>query len=441
MKILLIGGGGREHALAWKLAQSDSCETLYCAPGNAGIAAIAASLDMAADDIDGLVAFARDKDIDLVVVGPEGPLVAGIADRMQDAGIAVFGPSQSAARLEGSKTFMKEICAAAGVNTAAYGQFSDLKAATAFIAEQSFPLVVKANGLAAGKGVIIAQSEHEAVEAVEGMLTGEDFGAAGQTVVIEEFLDGEEVSFFALSDGRDFVSFGSATDYKRVGDGDTGPNTGGMGTVSPAPAMTAALHKTVESDIIHPIIETMADKDCAFQGVLFAGLMLVDGVPYVLEFNVRFGDPECQSLMRRLDGDLANILKACAAGDLAAVKDETQWRDETAVTVVMATEGYPGSYPRGTAIKDIGLAEEKPDVEVFHAGTGRTDSGQLVSTGGRVLNVTALGDDINEARRKAYEAVDLIDWPLGFCRRDIGAFPGDNEKHDAKAVEKTAVSG
>lgn len=418
MRILLVGSGGREHALAWKMRQSPLCKTLFCAPGNAGIAEIAEIVPIRAEDIEGLVSFSKERTIDLVVVGPEAPLVAGLADRLREAGIPVFGPSANAAQIEGSKGFMKDLCAKYGIPTAAYGRFSDLKKAQNFIDGMSGPIVVKADGLAAGKGVIICENRAEALEAARDMLEGAAFGEAGAQIVIEEFLEGEEVSFFALSDGRTIVPLVSAQDHKRVGDGDTGLNTGGMGAYSPAYFMTEELERRVLSEIIEPTIRGMAAEGCAFTGVLFAGLMVKEGVPKLLEHNARFGDPECQTLMLRMEGDLVKVLKAAAEGKLASVRNEIRWSDDAALCVVMAAKGYPGDYQKGTEITGE-LHPGGHNVQVFHAGTGLQD-GRLVAQGGRVLGVCARGPDIETAQRKAYSAVEGINWPHGFCRRDIG---------------------
>lgn len=432
MKILLAGSGGREHALAWKLKQSPLCRTLYCAPGNAGIADIAQLVNIRAEDVDALCAFAKDNAVDLVVVGPEAPLVAGLADRLRAAGIPVFGPQANAARIEGSKGFMKDLCAKYGIPTAAYGRFSDLGAAQAFIETMSGAIVVKADGLAAGKGVIICANRQEALEAARDMLEGGAFGQAGAEIVIEEFLEGEEVSYFALSDGHTIVPLVSAQDHKRAGDGDTGPNTGGMGAYSPAHFMTPALERTIMTEIIEPTIKGMAAEGCPFTGVLFAGLMVKDGVPKLLEHNARFGDPECQTLMMRMEGDLVKVLKAAADGQLERVRDEIKWSDDSALCIVMAAKGYPGDYAKGTPISGT-LSGTAEGIQVFHAGTSRREDGQLVANGGRVLGVSARGKTIAEAQKKAYEAVDAIEWPEGFCRRDIGwravkAAHGMNEK-------------
>lgn len=420
MNILLVGSGGREHALAWKLAQAESCAQLYCAPGNPGINMCGTGVDIGAEDIPALVDFAVQKAIDLVVVGPEAPLVAGLADAMRAQGIAVFGPSKEAAQLEGSKAFMKDLCAKYGIPTAAYGRFTDIEQAKDFIRQNGAPIVVKTDGLAAGKGVIIAQTVEEAEKAAEDMLSGASFGAAGREIVIEEFLEGEEVSFFALADGKNVVPFGTAQDHKRVGDGDTGLNTGGMGAYSPAHLVDADLEEKIFARTIKPLIDGMAADGMAFCGVVFAGLMIKDGVPTVLEYNVRFGDPECQALMMRFDGDLAAVLKAAAEGRLDALPSDLPWRAGTALCVVMAAKGYPGAYQKNTVI-DLGAAEsDVPETKVFHAGTAYNGDGALVSVGGRVLGVTSHGRDVAQAQSRAYEAVAKIDWPEGFCRKDIG---------------------
>ena len=420
MKILLVGSGGREHALAWKLAHSDDCQALYCAPGNAGINECAECVDIAANDIDALVKFSKENAIDLVVVGPEDPLVLGLADRLQEENIAVFGPNKNAAQLEGSKAFMKDLCAKYNVPTAAYGCFTDIEKAKEFISEHGAPIVVKTDGLAAGKGVIIAQTIAEAEKAAEDMLSGASFGTAGAEIVIEEFMDGEELSYFAIADGKTVLPFSSAQDHKRVGDGDTGLNTGGMGAYSPAHMMTDDLAKEIEENILAPVINGMAADGIPFTGVLFAGIMVVDGVAKLLEFNVRFGDPECQTLMMRLDTDLARLLMAAAKGKLADVAGDVNWFDQTALCVVMAANGYPESYKKNTVIANVNKADCEPKTKVFHAGTARNEDGALVNVGGRVLGVTAIGNTVASAQKNAYGAVDQIEWPEGFCRRDIG---------------------
>jgi phosphoribosylamine--glycine ligase len=417
MRVLVIGSGGREHALCWALSASSLTDTLYCAPGNAGIAREAECVPIAADDIPAIRAFARDKAIDLVVVGPEVPLVAGLVDRLNEDGIRAFGPTAAAARLEGSKGFTKDICAKYGIPTAAYGRFSDLGAARAYLKKVGAPIVVKADGLAAGKGVIMAETVEQADAALADMLEGNSFGDAGAEVVMEEWLQGEEASFFALTDGTDALALASAQDHKRVGDGDTGPNTGGMGAYSPAAIVDDAMTTRVMDEIIHPTLKAMADMGCPYKGVLYAGLMITATGPKLIEYNVRFGDPECQVLMARLMSDLLPALVASADGGLKNL--DLRWYDDAALTVVMAAKGYPGSYDKGTVIGGIDKAEEIEGVTVFHAGTAQKD-GNIVATGGRVLNVTARAKTIAEAQKKAYEAVDKINWPEGFCRRDIG---------------------
>ena len=418
MRILVVGAGGREHALCWALAGSPLCDTLYCAPGNAGIAQEATCVRIGAEDLDGLVGFCRDERIDFVVVGPEAPLVAGLVDRLEAAGIKAFGPSAAAAALEGSKGFMKDLCAKHGIPTAAYGRFTQAEAAKAYIREQGAPIVVKADGLAAGKGVILAQSLDEALAAVDQVMVEAAFGAAGQEVVIEEFLVGEEASFFALVDGESALPLATAQDHKAVGEGDTGPNTGGMGAYSPAPVITEALAAQVMAEIIEPTVAAMKAEGRPYKGVLYAGLMITESGPKLLEYNVRFGDPECQVLIMRLMSDLLPLLIACADGVLGAM--DLRWYPETALVVVLAAKGYPGSYAKGSAIGGLETAAEDDDVTVFHAGTKAGDNGAILANGGRVLGVTALGQDVAEAQARAYATVDKIDWPEGFCRRDIG---------------------
>jgi phosphoribosylamine---glycine ligase len=418
MRVLVVGSGGREHALCWSIAASPLCDKLFCAPGNAGIAQDAECVAIAVDDIAGLVAFARRERIDFVVVGPELPLVLGLVDRLREAGIKAFGPSARAAALEGSKAFMKDLCAKYGIPTAAYGRFTAAEAAKRFIRERGAPIVVKADGLAAGKGVIIAATVGEAEAAVDAMLTGGQFGAAGAEVVVEEFLQGEEASFFALTDSETALPLASAQDHKRAHDGDQGPNTGGMGAYSPAPIVTEAMAGDIMTRIIHPTITAMAAEERPFKGVLYAGLMLTADGPKLLEYNVRFGDPECQVLCMRLMSDLLPALIASADGVLRSF--HLRWYDQAALTVVMAAKGYPDTYQKGTEIRGLEKAAALPDVSIFHAGTTRSEDGRLLANGGRVLNVTSTGKTIAEAQKRAYAAVDLIDWPEGFCRRDIG---------------------
>ena len=412
MKVLLIGSGGREHALAWKLAQSPRLARLYAAPGNPGIAEVAELVALNVADHAAVVTFCREMAIDLVVVGPEAPLVAGIVDALSAAGIKAFGPTAAAARLEGSKSFTKEICAEAGIPTAAWRHFRDADAAAAYVRERGAPIVVKADGLAAGKGVTVAATVEEALAAVAAC-----FAAPGAEVVVEECLTGEEASFFVLSDGVTALPFGSAQDHKRVGDGDTGPNTGGMGAYSPAPAMDDAMTARVVDEIVRPTLATMAARGTPFRGVLFAGLMLTADGPKLIEYNVRFGDPECQTLMPRLDCDLLDLMLATVDGRLAGM--QPAWRREAALAVVVAAKGYPGAYTSGEPINGIEGAEAISGIKVFHAGTAMKE-GRLVAAGGRVLSVTALGTAIAEAQKRAYAAVAAIDWPGGFCRADIG---------------------
>ena len=416
MNVLLIGSGGREHALAWKIAASPLLTKLYAAPGNPGIAQEAECVPIAVDDHAAIVAFAREKQIDLVVVGPEAPLVAGLADELAAAGIRVFGPSQKAAQLEGSKGFTKDICARFGIPTGSYGRFNNAPKAKAYIREVGAPIVVKADGLAAGKGVTVAMTLDEALDAVEACFEGA-FGAAGAEVVVEEFLDGEEASFFCLCDGKSALFFGSAQDHKRVGDGDVGPNTGGMGAYSPASVITPEMEARVMREIIEPTMRGMAEIGAPFTGILFAGLMITTDGPKLIEYNTRFGDPECQVLMMRLKDDLLTLLNAAVDGQLEHVS--VRWRQEPALTVVMAAEGYPASPKKGSVISGVDEAAGE-GVEIFHAGTALDGEGRLVAAGGRVLNVTASGASVREAQARAYAALDCIEWPQGFCRRDIG---------------------
>lgn len=417
MRILVVGSGGREHALCWKIAASPLCDKLYCAPGNAGIASEAECVPIAAEDIPALVAFARDKAVDLVVVGPEGPLVKGLADALEAAGIPTFGPSAKAAELEGSKGFMKDLAAKYHVPTAAYQRFRDAAAAKAFAATLPVPVVVKADGLAAGKGVVIAQSHSEADAAIDAMMLDRQFGEAGAELVVEEFMTGEELSFFALCDGTHAVPLASAQDHKQVGDGDTGPNTGGMGAYSPAPVATPEIERRIMDEIITPTVAGMAAEGRPFKGVLFAGIMVTKDGPKLIEFNCRFGDPECEVLMLRLKSDLVPALMA--ARDGALKNFDLRWYDTAAVTVVMAARGYPGKPETGSVIRNLDAAGKLRDVVVFHAGTRRNAAGDVTAAGGRVLAVSATAEDVKAAQRLAYQAVDAIDWPGGFCRRDI----------------------
>jgi phosphoribosylamine--glycine ligase len=414
MNILLLGSGGREHALAWKLAQSPSLTKLYAAPGNPGIAQEADLVPLDVTDHAAVIAFCAAHQIGLVVVGPEAPLVDGLSDSLRAAGVPVFGPSQAAAQLEGSKGFTKDLCARAGIPTAGYVRTSSVEEARATLARFHAPYVLKADGLAAGKGVVIAATLDDAEAALSDMFGG-GLGGAGAQVVIEEFMEGEEASFFALTDGTAIVPFGSAQDHKRVGDGDVGPNTGGMGAYSPAPVLTPDLQARVMAEIIAPTVQTMREEGNPYSGVLFAGLMLTADGPKLIEYNARFGDPECQVLMMRLESDLVAIMLACAKGELAGT--EVSLRDQSALTVVLAAKGYPGTPEKGGTIA-LGEAEAG-GAKVFHAGTAIMD-GALVANGGRVLNVTATGASVTEAQARAYAAVDAIRFPTGFCRRDIG---------------------
>ena len=416
MNVLVVGSGGREHALCWQLAASPLLGALWCAPGNAGIENEATCVALDPMDFDRLVAFCRKQAIDLVVVGPEAPLCAGLVDRLEAEDIAAFGPRAAAARIEGSKGFMKDLCTRCGVPTAAYRRIASLAEAEAFIAELGAPLVVKADGLAAGKGVVLAETEAEALDAAQAALGGA-FGEAGAALVIEEMLVGEEASYFALVDGETVLPLETAQDHKAVGEGDTGPNTGGMGAFSPAPAMTPALCEETRTGIVEPLVRGLAAEGVPYTGVFYAGLMLTADGPKLLEVNARFGDPECQVLMPRLKSDLLAALVAAHDGELKEF--DLRWRDEAALCVVLATRGYPGAYEKGSVIRGIEAADDLDDAMVFHAGTARTDAG-VVAAGGRVLGVTALGAGAAAAQSRAYEAVGRIDWPEGFCRRDIG---------------------
>ncbi|UKV15284.1 phosphoribosylamine--glycine ligase [Thalassospiraceae bacterium SW-3-3] len=418
MKVLVVGGGGREHALCWAIAKSPRLTKLWCAPGNAGIADSAECVAISDSDIDGLVKFATDNAVDLVVVGPEAPLVAGLVDALDAVGIKSFGCSKAAAQLEGSKGFMKDMVAKFGVPSAAYGRFTTPDDARAFVEKHGAPIVVKTDGLAAGKGVTICQTVDEALAAIDECMVGGKFGDAGAELVIEEFMTGEEASFFAVCDGENVIPLIAAQDHKAVGEGDTGPNTGGMGAYSPAPVFTQSVEDKVMEQIIVPTVKGMAAEGHPFKGVLFAGLMIDDaGNPKLIEYNIRFGDPECQVLMTRLKSDVLDILDGAATGKLDTV--EPEWHYETAMVVVMAAKGYPGSYEKGTEIKNVADADAMDKVKVLHAGT-KMDGDKLTATGGRVLGVTARGTSVTEAQKRAYQAVDAIDWPGGFCRRDIG---------------------
>ncbi|MCW1934634.1 phosphoribosylamine--glycine ligase [Pararhodobacter zhoushanensis] len=416
MNILILGGGGREHALAWAIKQNPKCDRLIVAPGNAGIAAIAECARLNPEDGAEVVTFCEENAVDFVVIGPEAPLAAGVADALRDAGIMCFGPSAAAAQLESSKRFTKEICDAANAPTAGWARFSDVEAAKAYVRAQGAPIVVKADGLAAGKGVIVAMTLDEALAGLDEIFGGA-FGAAGAEVVIEEFMSGEEASFFVLVDGETVLPIGTAQDHKRVGDGDTGPNTGGMGAYSPAPVLTDAIAEQALERIVRPTMVEMARRGTPYQGVLYAGLMIENGVARLVEYNVRFGDPECQVLMLRLGAQALDLLLACAEGRLEEAR--VNWADDHALTVVMAAKGYPGTYAKGTPIKGLEALPEDSFNMVYHAGT-KADGAVILSNGGRVLNVTARGATLAEAHQRAYVMVDRIDWPEGFCRRDIG---------------------
>ena len=419
MKILIVGGGGREHALVWRLKQSPRVTSIVCAPGNAGIAPLARCIPIKAEDIEGQVRLAKDERPHLVIIGPEAPLAMGLADRLREEDIPVFGPSAKAARLESSKGFAKNLMKACGVPTADYGCFKDVAAARTFLDQMTPPYVLKADGLAAGKGVVIAQTRQEADKALEDMLGGQ-FGAASTEVVIEEFMEGEEASFFAISDGTFSLPLAGAQDHKRVGDGDTGPNTGGMGAYSPAPILNNAMQERVMAEIVQPIISGMAMRGMPYRGVLYVGLMITpQGEPKVVEFNCRFGDPECQVIMARMEGEILPLMLACATGaGLRDCKRPARFADP-AVCVVMATKGYPGKVENGSEIRGLDAAEASDeDVTIFHAGTIER-GGKIIAKGGRVLGVTARGHTITEAISKAYKAVDIVDWPEGFFRRDI----------------------
>ena len=412
----MLGSGGREHALGWKLAQSPLCDKLWAAPGNPGIAQLAECTSLDATDHDAVIAFGKDNAIGLVVIGPEAPLVDGLADSLRAAGIDTFGPSKQAAQLEGSKGFTKELCQRAGIPTARYERCTSLEAAWGALKRFKPPFVLKADGLAAGKGVVIAETYEQAQEALGEMFDGR-FGSAGSEVVIEQFLTGEEASFFALTDGTAIVPIGTAQDHKRVGEGDTGPNTGGMGAYSPAPIMDDAVTQAALDQIIRPTMAEMARRGTPYKGVLYAGLMIENGQPRLVEYNARFGDPECQVLMLRLGGQILDLLLAVAEGRLAEAR--VNWADDHALTVVLAAQGYPGAYRKGAEIRGLDALPETSSEMTFHAGTAMRE-GALVATGGRVLNCTARGATLTEARDRAYALVDAIEWPEGFCRRDIG---------------------
>jgi phosphoribosylamine--glycine ligase len=417
MKVLVVGGGGREHALVWKIAQSPLVNQIFCAPGNPGTGTIAQNVDIKVDDLSGLLGFAKREGIDLTVVGPELPLSKGLVDLFEEYGLKVFGPRKNAAFIEASKAFSKDLMKKYNVPTAAYEVFTEIEPAVAFIDTLGIPVVIKADGLAAGKGVIIAQSRDEAVAAVTEMLSGNAFGDAGSRVVVEEFLKGEEASFLAFTDGKNIIPLASAQDHKAVYDGDTGPNTGGMGAYSPAPVVTPAIHEKAMAEVMRRTVDGMAAEGRPYRGVLYAGLMIDGGEVKTLEFNARFGDPECQPLLMRLKSDIVPVLMAGAEGDISGITLE--WHDKAAVCVVMAAAGYPGDYPRGDVISGLDQAGELEDVVVFHAGTGlRGDD--VVTNGGRVLGVTALGDSVGSAIERAYQGVTCIKWDGVHYRKDIG---------------------
>ncbi|MGR3838616.1 MAG: phosphoribosylamine--glycine ligase [Cognatishimia sp.] len=416
MNILILGSGGREHALAWAVKQNPKCDRLIVAPGNAGISQIAECAALDIENAAEVVGFAGDNAIDFVIVGPEAPLAVGVADRLREAGFLTFGPSEAAARLESSKSFTKEVCVAANAPTAGYGHFTDAEAAKAHIRAEGAPIVVKADGLAAGKGVIVAMDEATALEAIDDMFGGA-FGGAGAEVVIEEFMEGEEASLFVLVDGEDVLSIGTAQDHKRVGEGDTGLNTGGMGAYSPAPVLSPDIESLAMEEIVKPTMRVMKERGMPYQGVLYAGLMIKDGAPRLVEYNMRFGDPECQVLMMRLGAQALDLMLAVAEGRLSEA--QVNWADDHALTVVMAANGYPGSYEKGTEIKGLAALPADSKNYVFHAGT-KMDGGVVVANGGRVLNVTARGASLQEAKDRAYAMVEGVDWPEGFYRRDIG---------------------
>jgi len=420
MQVLIIGGGGREHALAWKVAQSSRVARVYVAPGNAGTATEPKMENVAisADDIDGLLKFAKQKTIDLTIVGPEAPLVLGVVDKFQTAGLRCFGPSQAAAQLEGSKSFTKDFLARHNIPTASYGVFTEIEPAIAYVNEQGAPIVVKADGLAAGKGVILAETEQEAIAAIKDMLAGNAFGEAGHRVVVEEFLKGEEASFIVMADGEHILPMASSQDHKAACDGDTGPNTGGMGAYSPAPVVTPEIHARIMKEVIEPTVQGMAAEGHAYTGFLYAGVMVAaDGTPKVLEYNCRFGDPETQPIMIRLKSDLTALCEAALDKTLDQI--EAEWDPRASLGVVLAAKGYPGDYPRGDVIAGLDAAAQIADAKVFHAGTTEKD-GQIVTSGGRVLCATALGKTVSEAQQRAYQLVDKISWPGMYCRRDIG---------------------
>ncbi len=418
MRVLVVGSGAREHALCWAISASPLLTKLWCAPGNPGIASVAECVPIGVLEFEQLVAFAQDNEIDLVIPGPEAPLVAGLTDAMEAASIPCCGPSMAAAQLEGSKTFTKEIADAAGIPTARWERFEDAEAAREFVRRRGAPIVIKADGLAAGKGVVVAATEEEALNAIDAIMDARVHGDAGAAVVIEECLIGEEVSLFALCDGETALPLGSAQDHKRVGDGDTGPNTGGMGCYSPVPAFPAALEQAAFDRIIRPALAEMAERGMPFRGILFAGLMLTEDGPKLIEFNTRFGDPECEVLLLKLRSDLLPALQAACDGELDNF--DLRWNNTEAVAVVMAARGYPEAPERGSIIRGLDRAGAVPNVTIFHAGTTQDADGTIRAAGGRVLTICATGPNLQAARDAAYKAIGLIDWPEGFCRNDIG---------------------
>ncbi len=416
MKILILGGGGREHALAWAIKQNPKCDELLCAPGNAGIAQIAECHELDIENSDAVLNFVQIEGVDFVIIGPEAPLVAGVAQSLREAGITTFGPDKAAAQLEASKNFTKEVCTEANAPTASYAHFTDVSSAKAYIKTCGVPIVVKADGLAAGKGVVVAMDLNTALRAVETMFDGE-FGSAGTEIVIEEFMDGEEASLFVLCDGLTAVPIGTARDHKRAFDGDLGPNTGGMGAYSPAPILDPTTLAKAMDEIVRPTLRVLVNRGIPYQGVLYVGLMIKDGQPRLVEYNVRFGDPECQVLMMRLGAQAFDLIDATAKGELEGAK--VNWADDHALTVVFATQGYPGSYKKGSLIKGFEKMMQDSKKMCFHAGTTKSND-NIVATGGRVLSITARGESLTEARKKAYDMADQVEWPEGFYRRDIG---------------------
>ena len=416
MNILILGSGGREHSLAWAVNQNPKCDILYCASGNAGISKVAQCIDLNIENSSEVLNFCLDKKIQFVIIGPEAPLAMGIADDLRANNILTFGPSASAAKLESSKAFTKGVCDSCNAPTAKYARFTELELAIEYVHEQGAPIVVKADGLAGGKGVIVAMTLDEAINGLKDIFSGA-FGKAGAEVVIEEFMEGEEASFFILSDGKNILPIGTAQDHKRVFDGDTGPNTGGMGAYSPAPIMTKDVTSKAISQIIQPTIDEMAKRGIPYQGVLYAGFMIKDGEPKLVEYNVRFGDPECQVLMMRLGAQALDAMLACAKGELNNYK--LNWADDHALTIVYAANGYPGAYKKGSKILGLDKISETTNIQVFHAGT-KEEENNIIATGGRVLNITARGSSLNEAQRIAYETIEKIQWEDGFYRKDIG---------------------